>query len=100
MDRALPEFNTILHKKWIHENKKLHRKKIIGTSARVDNNPPKAMQYPLIRAKKEQIIEDRCTEIERANRILLERMTNILAGPATHNINRSNYHYTNSPKRL
>lgn len=28
---------------------------------------------------------ERCSEIERANRILLERMTSILAGPATHN---------------
>lgn len=29
---------------------------------------------------------DRCNEIERANRILLQRMTSILAGPASHNI--------------
>jgi hypothetical protein len=26
-------------------------------------------------------VSDRCTEIEKANRILLERMTEILAGP-------------------
>ena len=31
MDRALPEFNTILHKKWILENKKLNRKKLQNT---------------------------------------------------------------------
>ena len=47
------------------------------------------MQYPLVRAKKEMIIEERCTQIERANRLLLEKMTNILAGPATHNMNRT-----------
>ena len=29
-------------------------------------------------------ILERCNEIERANKILLERMTSILAGPATH----------------
>ena len=28
---------------------------------------------------------ERCTEIERANKILLDKMTNILSGPATHN---------------
>ena len=27
------------------------------------------------------MLEDRCTQIEKANRILLERMTEILAGP-------------------
>lgn len=69
----------------------MHKKKIQGTSARVDNNPPVAMSYPLVRAKKEQIIEERCTEIEKANRLLLDRMTNILAGPATHNLYRKNY---------
>ena len=28
MDRALTEFNTILHKRWILENKKIHRQKL------------------------------------------------------------------------
>ena len=41
------------------------------------------------------IIEERCTEIEKANRLLLERMTNILAGPATHQMNKQGI----SPKK-
>lgn len=52
MDRALPEFNTILHKKWILENKKLHRKKLQNTQARVDNLPPTSYNYPIIKSKK------------------------------------------------
>lgn len=38
------------------------------------------MYHPIVKAKKEQAIEDRCTQIEKANRQLLERMTGILAG--------------------
>ena len=61
------------------------------------------MFHPIVKAKKEQMIEgkqrelcadgisliclvsclDRCSEIEKANRVLLERMTCILAGPGT-----------------
>lgn len=68
----------------------------------VDNSLPQAYKYPLVKTKKEMLIEgksphfnfltyksilaERCTEIERANRILLERMTSILAGPATHHV--------------
>lgn len=47
----------------------------------VDNALPDSMYHPIVKAKKEQMIEDRCTEIEKANRVLLERMTCILAGP-------------------
>jgi hypothetical protein len=62
----------------------MHKQKLQTTTARIDNSKPSALQYPIIKAKKERIIEERCTEIEKANRILLERMTSILKGPATH----------------
>ena len=57
MDRALPEFNTVLHKKWNAINKKMHKKKIQGTSATVDKSMPVAMQYPIVKVKKEMLIE-------------------------------------------
>ena len=84
MDRALPEYNTILHQKWIAENRRTHKKKIRDTRCVVDNKLPLALKYPHIKSKKELIIEERCTQIEKSNRLLLEKMTNILAGPATH----------------
>jgi hypothetical protein len=34
--------------------------------------------------KTDDQIEERCSEIERANRILLQKMTKILSGPATY----------------
>lgn len=57
MDRALPEFNTILHKKWITQTKRLNKQKLQATTARVDNGPPVAYQYPLVKTKKEMLIE-------------------------------------------
>ena len=60
MDRALPEFNTILHKKWIMQTKRLNKQKLQATTARVDNGPPAAYQYPLVKTKKEMLIEGKC----------------------------------------
>ena len=57
MDRALPEFNTILHKRWNHDNKKLHKDKIKNSTARVDNNVPDCYKYPIVKSKKEMLIE-------------------------------------------
>jgi hypothetical protein len=57
MDRALPEYNTILHQKWIAENRRTHKKKIRDTKCVVDNKLPTALRYPHIKSKKELIIE-------------------------------------------
>ena len=57
MDRGLPEFNTILHKKWNLENKRRHKTKIAGQGSQVDNGLPKAYGYPIVKTKKEMIIE-------------------------------------------
>lgn len=57
MDRALTEYNTVLHQKWIIENKKKHRTKVRETGARVDNRLPEACKYPIVKTKKELIIE-------------------------------------------
>jgi hypothetical protein len=53
MDRALPEFNRILHKKWQQHNKRLHKIKILETKSLVDNHEPSSLRYPLIKTKKE-----------------------------------------------
>lgn len=57
MDRALPEFNTILHKKWIQETKRMNKKKLESTTSRVDNGLPSAYRYPIVKTKKEMLIE-------------------------------------------
>ena len=57
MDRALPEFNTILHKKWNQENKRIHKDKVRNITARVDNSVPDSYKYPIVKSKKEMLIE-------------------------------------------
>lgn len=57
MDRALPEFNTILHKKWISETKRLNKKKLQAATSRVDNSLPSAYKYPIVKTKKEMMLE-------------------------------------------
>lgn len=57
MDRALPEFNTILHKRWVNDVKKMHKEKLKSTTARVDNNVPDSYKYPIVKSKKEMLIE-------------------------------------------
>lgn len=46
-----------------------------------DNAPPKTvgMRHLAVNAKKERLIEERCEEIERQNRLLLARMTQIMS---------------------
>ncbi len=57
MDRGLLEYNTILHKKWNLQNKRLHRRKLFEIQPRVDNSIPEAYKYPIVKTKKEMIIE-------------------------------------------
>ena len=57
MDRALPEFNRIVNKKWQQRNRRLHRQKLIESKPLVDNTEPSSLRYPLIKNKKEQLLE-------------------------------------------
>jgi hypothetical protein len=57
MDRALPEYNKILHKKWQTYSKRIHKQRITETRPAIDNNEPSSFKYPIIKLKKEQILE-------------------------------------------
>ena len=57
MDRALPEFNTILHKKWNAERKRQHKRGLLESRPLVDNGLPTAYKHPIVKSKKEMIIE-------------------------------------------
>jgi len=62
MDRALPESNSILHKKWITENKKIHKRKVLTSTKLIDNELPSSLKYPLVKTKKELLIEGKLSE--------------------------------------
>ena len=70
----------------------MHKGKIRGVRKAIDNETPSACKYPIINSKKLlndegklqnykfiMVYTERCTEIERENRILLSKMTDILS---------------------
>lgn len=57
MDRAIPEFNRVITKKWQDQQKKMHKSKLRSMNKRIDNELPSAYSYPISNAKKEMIIE-------------------------------------------
>ena len=57
MDRALPEFNRVLNKKWNAQNRRIHKQKLNDSKSQIDNNLPSSFWYPIIKSKKEQILE-------------------------------------------
>ena len=75
MYRGLPSGNKILSKKWQEKERRIHLKKLRNVKPTIDIRRPKHFKHLKSRAKKEQMLEDRYTEIERENRILLEKMT-------------------------
>lgn len=69
-------------KNWKCEDQRAYRRKhlegIKYAKRMIDNSPPSSMSFLRRNPKREQMIEDRYTEIERANRILLEKMSHII----------------------
>ena len=70
--------NKILSQRWTEASREMHYKHLLEMRAITDSSLPLAYQYPLMKQKKEQILEDRCTEIERENRLLLEKIATIV----------------------
>ena len=71
------------------QNRKVGRRRKPGAwvDSGFDNAPPRTvgMRHLAVNAKRERLIEERCEEIERQNRLLLARMTQIMAS-------KSNFH--------
>lgn len=55
-----------------------HLQELRGAKSLLDNSIPNSVRYKKGNPKKERMLEERYTEIERANRILLEKMANII----------------------
>ena len=70
--------NKILSQRWTEASREMHYKHLLEMRAITDSSLPIAYQYSLMKQKKEQILEDRCTEIERENRLLLEKIATIV----------------------
>lgn len=81
MHRAIPVGNKLLDKMWKDKEARIHKTKLRNAKPSIDVKCPTRFSHLKKKAKKEQQLEERYTEIERENRILLEKMTNIMQGP-------------------
>ena len=80
MHRAIPVSNRFLSKKWEEHNQEVHLEKLRSMKPTVDANSPPVFSHTIKKAKREQLLEERYTEIERENRLLLEKMSSIMSG--------------------
>ncbi|CAG9312223.1 unnamed protein product [Blepharisma stoltei] len=89
MHRAIPVSNKILSKKWDEHTNKVHHDKLKNIRSQVDSSCPVTFGQLKRKPKKEQLVEDRYTEIERENRILLEKMSQIMQGKGSRSESRN-----------
>ena len=95
MHRAQPTANKLLTKKWHEQQHEIHQKRLREMKPTYNISEPKQYRHLYTKPKRVQMLEgksypaplhpsaERYTEIERENRILLEKMTSILQNPRT-----------------
>ncbi|CAM9266611.1 unnamed protein product [Choristocarpus tenellus] len=78
--RAIPVANKACHERYVQKCQDHHRQKLATMKSTIDNQPPSSMRKTHVKnnAKKQQIMEDRYAQIERDNRLLLEKMSHIM----------------------
>ena len=74
MHRAQPVQSKVLERKWVDLQAEVHNKRIRDVKSSVDSRSKHRNNTYHNTSKKETLIEFRNTEIERENRILLEKM--------------------------
>lgn len=78
MSRAQPVASQICASRVNERNYGQHRQKLATIKSAVDNNAPKMYPHLYQKLKKAQLEEERCSDIERDNRTLVKRMTDIM----------------------
>ncbi|KAJ3130272.1 hypothetical protein HK098_004319 [Nowakowskiella sp. JEL0407] len=79
-----PVCNKLLAKKWDKADRKLHLEKLARIRPRVDNSLPKVHLHLQLKLKKLRIEEDRISQIERENNVLLHKMNHIMREESHH----------------
>ena len=75
VDKSVTGPSKFLSRKWREKDLSLHRQKLAEMKPITHNLPSQPIQ--INKQKNEQMVEDRFTEIERENRILFEKITQI-----------------------
>jgi len=80
MDRAPPVGSKICARRMEQRRLEMHHARVKGARPLVDTSEPSAIQMEHIRnnLKREQMLEERYSEIDRENRILLKKMSEIM----------------------
>eukprot|EP00762_Andalucia_godoyi_P008362 ANDGO_07329.mRNA.1 hypothetical protein GUITHDRAFT_150959 len=78
MYRAQPIQSRVLHERWQEKQYKAHRAKLSTVKPTVDNKSPPRFRHMQLNLKRAQVEEERYATIERDNRRLLQRMTDIM----------------------
>ena len=92
MYRAEASANKTLTKKWRRRNHARHRARLSSVRSRIDNSPPRPYAHLHVNLKKLQTEEERMSQIERDNRILLNKMSRIMR--QRHTLDNSNSRYS------
>jgi E3 ubiquitin-protein ligase TRIP12 len=85
MHRAIPMASKACFERERNKEKELHKKKIRAMRPQVNTETPHVHHFDHLRnnLKKEQLLEERYHEIDRANRILLNKMSDIMKHPSS-----------------
>mmetsp|Transcript_51479 Transcript_51479/g.122423 ORF Transcript_51479/g.122423 Transcript_51479/m.122423 type:complete len:285 (-) Transcript_51479:282-1136(-) len=83
MHRAIPVGSKICHQRDQERLNSLHQRRLQEIRPQVDTRPPSVCQLDHVRnkLKREQLLEERYYQIDRDNRILLQKMSDIMRGP-------------------
>ncbi len=77
----MPRANKHLDDKWVKHCQGLHRSKLKGMRPAIDNKPPPRYIHLEQNLKKQQMDEERYSQIERENYLLLDKMSYIMTHP-------------------
>mmetsp|Transcript_2568 Transcript_2568/g.7095 ORF Transcript_2568/g.7095 Transcript_2568/m.7095 type:complete len:267 (+) Transcript_2568:83-883(+) len=81
--KCMPRANKILEEKWVKHCQDLHRKKLKEMRSYVDTTAPTTTRLSHLseNLKKQQLDEERYSQIERENYLLLDKMSYIMTHP-------------------
>jgi hypothetical protein len=79
--KCMPRANKHLDDKWVKHCQGLHRRKLKEMRPAIDNKPPPRYIHLEQNLKKQQMDEERYSQIERENYLLLDKMSYIMTHP-------------------
>ncbi|DAZ95650.1 TPA: hypothetical protein N0F65_002279 [Lagenidium giganteum] len=87
--RAIPTLNKHTDSRYYQKCQEIHKSKLHTIKSTIDNSEPHRPAHLRKNLKREQMKEERYAEIERENRILLEKMSHIMQNETLDNKNQS-----------